>query len=92
MLNLQPEFERTLNSSGKPELANEVIRLRESFYKKRGGEAVDQKATEAIINTVGSVTQVFRLPLAANLIALMPRDPTETALLEIFLDPMFSGE
>jgi len=85
LFSLQPEL-------GRPGLAKEVVRLREVFHLK----AVEhQRIIEAQLEAAVNIAQLFescwRLPIAANFIALLPRREKEAAILQAFRAPPFTG-
>jgi hypothetical protein len=69
--------------------ANEVVRLREAFCQQAS------EITEAELQTAISISQLFesgwRLPIAANFIALLPRRKTDVAILQTFRAAPFTG-
>ncbi len=88
---LRPDFEKSLETQ-KSELANEVVRLREVFYDN---EADRQTATKKELQAMIDIAQLFgspwRLPIAANMIALRPRKKGDRAILDAFRTQSFSG-
>lgn len=84
LFRLRPELKESMVAEN-PILANEVIRLRERFYKKT---VEPQEITPEEIRAAIDIVQLFgprwRLPVAANLIALLPRRNDDSAILEAF--------
>jgi hypothetical protein len=88
LLRLQPE----LGKSSQGLWANQVILLREVFYQK----AVEpQRITEAELRVAINIAQLFgprwRLPIAANFIALLPRRIKDSAIIQAFRAAPFTG-
>ncbi|KAK0619423.1 hypothetical protein B0T14DRAFT_208177 [Immersiella caudata] len=87
LYNLHPEFEEfgRWEMQDKPPWADLVIRLREDFYKPPVEwpeiSAVEQ---EAAINIAQLFGQRWRLPMAANLIAMLPRRIEDGDILQAF--------
>jgi hypothetical protein len=85
---LQPEFD----ISKRPTWANEVIRLRETFYRR---VAEPQEATDEEVKAAINIAQLFgphyRLPVAVNFIALLPRQSDDPAILQAFRAAPFTG-
>jgi hypothetical protein len=88
---LQPDLKKSLETQD-PKLANEVVRLREVFYQN---EADRQPTTSEELQAMIDIAQLFgspwRFPIAANLIALRPRQRGDSAILHAFRTQPFTG-
>ena len=75
----------TLVMTEEPTWANKVVRLREDFTQKI---AEPQQITDDQLRSAINVAQLFkppyRLPIAANLIVLLPYQREEGAILQAF--------
>ena len=91
LFKLQPAFFTSMEAE-KPSWANEVIRLREAFYQNhRERQPVTNEELEAAINVAELFGPSWRLPVAANLISLLPRQSQDKAILQAFTANQFSG-
>ena len=89
LFKLQPAF---IMKAVKPEWANEVIRLREPFYQNHGElETATNEELEAALNVAQLFGPNWRLPIAANLMSLLPRRSQDHAILQTFTSSRFSG-
>ena len=90
LLTIQPKFD--LLPTGEPEWANEVIRLREAFYQNT---ALQEETTKETLKAAIDIGQLFgprwRLPIAANLLALSPRREGDGVILQAFRGDPFTG-
>ncbi|KAL9020640.1 MAG: hypothetical protein Q9185_002088 [Variospora sp. 1 TL-2023] len=72
--------------------ADAVLRLREPFYQVA---AKRQQATNDELEAAMNIAQVFgrrfRLPMAANLLGLLPRQSDDKAILQMFASHRFTG-
>lgn len=88
---LRPEFGESMMME-KAGWANAVLRLREAFYQE---VAEQQEVTEEELRAAINIAQLFgprwRLPIAANLIALLPRRSKDDAILQAFRASPFTG-
>jgi hypothetical protein len=88
---LQPEFKKSMVMEN-PTWAKEVIRLREAFHEK---SVEPQRITKEELRAAIDIAQLFgprwRLPVAANLIALLPRRSEDGSILEAFEAISFTG-
>lgn len=88
---LQPGLEDSMLAA-KTRLAHAVVRLREPFYQLA---AKRQQATkgelEAAINIAHLFDRRFKLPVAANLLGLIPRQSDDKAILQVFASNRFTG-
>lgn len=94
LFDLQPEFEKSARggtTSHLPPWANEVIRLREVFYERGPVARVHQQELQAAISIAQLFAPHWRLPVAANFIALFPRRDNDKAILCAFQEPHFTG-
>ena len=89
LLSLQPLFQV---STGVPKWADEVIALREDFYQTHTEpELVTKSETQAAIDIAQLFGPHWRLPVAANLLALRPRRRHDEGLLRAFRTSLFTG-
>lgn len=87
---LQPEFSKSMVAQ--TGLANEVIRLREAFYRNlENPQSATKEELEAAINIARLFGPGWRLPIAANLISLLPRQIHDEAILQAFTAGPFTG-
>jgi hypothetical protein len=72
--------------------ANEVLNLREAFCQE---VAEQQEVTEEELRAAINIAQLFgprwRLPIAANFVALLPRRSEDGAILQAFRATPFTG-
>jgi len=88
---LQPEFSKSIVTK-EPSWSNEVIRLREAFSRKAAElQPITDDELEVAINIVYRFDPGWRLPIAANLIALLPRRSEDGAILQAFTASPFTG-
>lgn len=81
---LRPEFEKSLVSD-RTLWANEVISLREAFSKKTPEpERITNEELFAALNIARLFGRQWRLPMAASLIGLLPRQWDDIAILQTF--------
>ena len=71
-----------------PPWADEVLRLREAFYLK---QVRMEEEIRAAIDIAGLFGPRWRLPIAANLLALRPRLSEDRVILEGFRTMPFTG-
>ena len=77
---------------GKPTWANEVIRLRQVFYQNLDKlQPATKKELEAAIDIAKLFGPGWRLPIAANLISLLPRQTQDEGILQAFTAAPFTG-
>ncbi|KAF2143151.1 uncharacterized protein K452DRAFT_193527, partial [Aplosporella prunicola CBS 121167] len=94
LYDILPEFEVLAQRplSPNPEWANQVIRHREAFYSEEPG---CQKVSSEEIQAAMQIGELFgppwRLPLAINLMALVPRLPDDRTILQAFQAFNFTG-
>lgn len=84
---LQPEFEEFAKWElrERPPWAIPVIRLREVFYQKMiERKRISKYELQAAINIAQLFGPLWRLPLTANLIALLPRRREDSDILQAF--------
>ncbi|KAH7021756.1 hypothetical protein B0J12DRAFT_391648 [Macrophomina phaseolina] len=96
LFHLQPEFEKAAMwepiPNTRPPWANEVIRLREVFYQRTTErQSIDQEELQAAIRIASLFEPRWRLPVAANFIALLPRRDGDSAIQQAFREPHFTG-
>lgn len=88
---LQPEFKKPMEKR-EPTWANEVVRLREAFYQKKADrQQIMKEELQAVINIAQLFGPRWRLPIAANLMALLPRRRGDSAILHAFRAPPFTS-
>lgn len=91
LFSLQPEFNISM-TNGKRTWAKEVLRLRESFSYYA---LITSSISPQEIQAAKSIAQLFgprwRLPVAANLMALSPHRSSDPALRQVFKAPPFTG-
>lgn len=75
----------------RPSWANEVIRLREAFYQRTTERHSTDQELQAAISIVSLFEPRWRLPIAANLISLLPRSNVDSAIIEAFRKPHFTS-
>ncbi|KAL1967107.1 hypothetical protein VTN77DRAFT_3631 [Rasamsonia byssochlamydoides] len=76
-----------------PSWANEVVRLREALYQKIAEpQRMRKEELQAAINIAQLFGPPWRLPIAANLIALLPRQSEDSAILQAFRATPFTVE
>jgi hypothetical protein len=84
-------LQHELGKPGPGRLANKVIHLREVFYQK----AEPQRITEAELRVAINIAQLFRsrwrLPIAANFIALLPRRNEDGAIIQASRAAPYTG-
>ena len=91
LFKLQPEFKKSMRAT-KPEWANEMIRLREVFYQDRAKlQPATMEELEAAINIAALFGPSWTLPIAANLISLVPRQAQDEGILRVFTASFFTG-
>jgi hypothetical protein len=75
-----------------PMWANEVVRLREAFYQNKADrQQMMKEEPPAVINIAQLFGPRWRLPIAANLMVLLPRRRGDSAVLHEFRAPPFTG-
>ncbi len=86
-----PESSKSMVAN-KPNWAHEVIRLREAFHPM---VAEPQPTTKEKLETAINIAQLFgprwRLPIAANLIGMLPHQNDDKAILQVFTATPFTG-
>ena len=91
LFHLQPEFSKSIVAE-KPSWSNEVLRLREPFYHNSAkAQPVTKEELEAAIKIAQLFGPGWRLPMAANLIGLLPRLSEDPAILLAFTGSSFTG-
>lgn len=89
LFNLQPEFKRV---EIRHSWANEVIRLREIFYQSTTErQRISQEELQAAIDIAYLFEPRWRLPVAGNIIALLPRRDEDSAIVGAFRELPFTG-
>lgn len=91
LFHLQPGLEDSMLAA-KTRLAHAIVRLREPFYEigvKRQQATKDE--LEAAINIAHLFDRSFKLPVAANLLGLIPRQSDDKAILQVFASNRFTG-
>ncbi len=91
LFKLQPGFSKSMVAK-KPAWANEVIRLREVFYQNLENlQPATKEELEAAINIAQLFGPSWRLPIAANLISLLPRQTQDEVIFQAFTAAPFTG-
>jgi hypothetical protein len=93
LYDLRPEFKEFAEwkMREKPPWAETTIRLREEFYHEGKEQAISMEEHEAAINITGLFGRRWRLPIAANLIALLPRRSRDSGILLTVRMAFFTG-
>jgi len=96
LYDLQPEFktfaEWERQENKKPPWANEVIKLREIYYHAElNWQRISTKEREAAMNIATLFDPRWRLPMAANLIAMLPHRVEESDIPQAFRTISFSN-
>lgn len=71
--------------------ADEVLRLREEFYSRQTRQQCTREEIRAVINIAALFGLRWRLPIAANLLALRPRLREDGVILKAFGTMHFTG-
>lgn len=82
LFNIRPEFSQPLSPERTP-WADKVISLREVFYVKESS-GITEIGIRAALDIAELFGETWRLPLAANLIALVPFRDNDHAVLQAF--------
>ena len=91
LFNLEPKFKESV-SAQKPEWANKVIEFREAFYQSTlKPQTGTQERLEAAIKIAQLFGPSWRLPMAANLIGLVPHRSEGREFLQVFTGDSFTG-
>ncbi len=91
LFKLQPGFSKLMVAK-EPAWANEVIRLREVFYQNLEKlQPATKEELEAAINIAQLFGPSWRLPIAANLISLLPRQTQDEVIFQAFTAAPFTG-
>jgi hypothetical protein len=93
LYDLQPKFEEFAKWERRPgpPWANPVISFREVFYKTMKRQGIGKEEREAAIKIAQLFGPHWRLPVAANLIALLPRRSEDSDILQAFRAFPFTG-
>ncbi|KAK0631027.1 hypothetical protein B0T17DRAFT_529916 [Bombardia bombarda] len=85
LYSLRPEFQASM-AGASSSWANEVIRLREVFFANQGNNRVPATAQQLkeAVRIADEFGTAWRIPVAAHLLALQPRDCKQEAMLEVF--------
>ena len=91
LFDIQPKFKQSISAQN-PKLANKVIELREALYQSTTNpQKVTQERLEAAIKIAQLFGPRWRLPMAANLIALLPYGSENREILLAFTGASFTG-
>lgn len=92
LYDLRPEFEAYANWEPQlqPPWANKTIELRECFYQGIR-QGISEEGKQAAINIAQLFDQRWKLPVAVNLISLVPHRSDDTDILIPFRGDLFTG-